>query len=296
MMFRTFTTGDGNIMIGHHQFPDFGSTLSIMQSFALGHNFPTQYPHFTGERIRYHFLFYFQAGNLEFLGLNPALANNILSIFSLTSLLILIMTLGSVLFRSRIAGRIGAALFFFHGSLAFIPFLWSMTSFADLMDKLSKMTLYLKSGFPYRGEEWGVWSQNVFLNQRHLASAIAIFVLVLIYLVMLFREHREFAVEPAEANVGDAEENEDGAVEPDDGEVPVDGVEKRPRIPSPKRLMKRSSRRMKEMSTMMSKMTTLKRTTRISRTTKKTTRIMTSTPKNRNLGPARNFAAERKMT
>src|SRR5436190_12695803 len=63
MMFHTFTMGDGKIMIGHHQFPDFGSTLSIMQSFADGHNFPTQYTHFTGERIRYHFLFYFQAGN-----------------------------------------------------------------------------------------------------------------------------------------------------------------------------------------------------------------------------------------
>ena len=112
MMFHTFTMGDGKIMIGHHQFPDFGSTLSIMQSFADGHNFPTQYTHFTGERIRYHFLFYFQAGNLEYLGFSPAVANNILSIFSLTSMLILVMTLGVVLFRSRIAGRIGAALFF----------------------------------------------------------------------------------------------------------------------------------------------------------------------------------------
>jgi hypothetical protein len=118
------------------------------------------------------------------------------------------MTLGSVLFRSRIAGRIGAILFFFHGSLAFIPFLWSVTSFADLMDKLNKMTLYLKSGFPYRGEEWGVWSQNVFLNQRHLASAIAIFVLVLIYLVMLFREHRELAPEPAAVDADAAQDIE----------------------------------------------------------------------------------------
>src|SRR4051812_6901651 len=158
MMFRTFTMGDGNIMIGHHQFPDFGSTLSIMQSFALGHNFPTQYPHFTGERIRYHFLFYFQAGNLEYLGFNPAVANNILSIFSLSAMLTLVMTLGTVLFRSRVAGRIGAILFFFHGSLAFIPFILSQGSLAALWDKMNTMTLYLKSGFPYRGEDWGVWS------------------------------------------------------------------------------------------------------------------------------------------
>ena len=225
MMFRTFTTGDGNILIGHHQFPDFGSTLSIMQSFALGHNFPTQYPHFTGERIRYHFLFYFQAGNLEYLGLNPAMANNILSIFSLTSLLIVVMTLGTVLFRSRIAGRIGAILFFFHGSLAFIPFMLSQASFADLISKINTMTLYLKSGFPYRGEDWGVWSQNVFLNQRHLSSSIAIFVLVLIYLVILFRENRELAPETGPVGTEDGLDPGEGDIGEEEGDDEASDVE-----------------------------------------------------------------------
>ncbi len=196
MMFRTFTIEDGNIAFGHHQYPDFGSTVSIMQSFAYGNNFPTEYPHFSGDRIRYHFLFYFQAGNLEYLGLNPAAANNVLSVFSLTSLLMLVMTMGTLLFRSRVAGRIGAALFFFHGSLAFIPFFIANPSTAAVMDKLSKMTMYLNSGFPYRGEDWGVWSQNVFLNQRHFTSSIAIFLLVLIFLYIRNREKAEALVAP----------------------------------------------------------------------------------------------------
>ena len=196
MMFRTFTIEDGLIAFGHHQYPDFGSTVSIMQSFAYGNNFPTEYPHFSGDRIRYHFLFYFQAGNLEYLGLNPAAANNVLSVFSLTSLLILVMTMGSLLFRSRVAGRIGAALFFFHGSLAFIPFLMANPSTAAITDKLSKMTMYLNSGFPYRGEDWGVWSQNVFLNQRHFTSSIAIFLLVLIFLYIRNREKAEAVIAP----------------------------------------------------------------------------------------------------
>ena len=220
MMFHTFTMSDGKIMIGHHQFPDFGSTLSIMQSFAEGHNFPTQYTHFTGERIRYHFLFYFQAGNLEFLGFSPAVANNVLSIFSLTSLLILVMTLGSVLFNSRIVGRIGAALFFFHGSLAFIPFLQSQPNFAALLEKLSTMKDFLQSGFPYRGEAWGVWSQNVYLNQRHLASAIAIFLLILIYVVIRLREKFETEPEPEESTEQEADlvvdEDEDSEEDNDD--------------------------------------------------------------------------------
>ncbi len=223
MMFHTFTMGDGKIMIGHHQFPDFGSTLSIMQSFAEGHNFPTQYTHFTGERIRYHFLFYFQAGNLEYLGLSPAVANNILSIFSLTSLLILAMTLGSVLFRSRVAGRIGAALFFFDGSLAFIPFVLSQPSFPALLTELNTMTAFLKSGFPYRGEAWGVWSQNVFLNQRHLASAIAIFLLILVYIVIRLREKFETetvadSAVPETDSDADADEDSEGEEDEDEDE------------------------------------------------------------------------------
>ncbi len=213
MMFKTFTFSDGTLLIGHHQNADFGSTLSIMQSFALGHNFPTEYTHFTGERIRYHFLFYFQAGNLEYLGLNPVIANNLLSIFSFTSLLVLVMTLGGVLFRSRVAGRIGAALFFTHGSLAYIPFLLSLPSFSALIDQLNSMTKFLTglrdaSGNPYRGEDWGVWSLNVYLNQRHLASAIAIFLLILIYVVIRLREKIELEPEPVQHLSAEESESE----------------------------------------------------------------------------------------
>ncbi|MBK8464802.1 MAG: 6-bladed beta-propeller [Chloracidobacterium sp.] len=200
MMFQTLTISDGTLLIGHHQNADFGSTLSIMQSFAEGHNFPTQYPHFTGERIRYHFLFYFLAADLQYLGFNPTVANNLLSIFSVTAMLILVMTLGGVLFRSRTAGRIGAALFFTHGSLAYVSFLSSQPSFSGLINALNSMTKFLPglrdpSGVPYRGEDWGVWTLNVYLNQRHLSSAIAIFLLILIYVVIRLREKNELEPE-----------------------------------------------------------------------------------------------------
>lgn len=200
MMFATFSYADGTVRIANHQWSDFGSTVSLMQSFAEGGNFPTEYPHFTGDRIRYHFLYYFQAGNLEFLGLNPVLSNNLLSILSLVSMLVLVMTLGRVLFNSRTAGRIGALFFFFHGSLAFIPFLISTGSFTNLILKLSEMRDFLSSGFPYRGEDWGVWSQVVFLNQRHLASSIGILLIALVYLAMRYRKQE--GLEP----IGEVEE------------------------------------------------------------------------------------------
>ncbi|CAN5246723.1 hypothetical protein BH20ACI2_BH20ACI2_20190 [soil metagenome] len=188
MMFGTFSMSGGNLLIGNHQWSDFGSNVSIMQSFAVGHNFPTEYPHFSGDRIRYHFLFYFLAGNFEYLGLNPAAANNVLSIFTLLSMLILVMTLGSVLFASRVVGRIGAALFFFHGSLAYIPFLAGKTSISDAIGKIWELKPFLSSGLPYRGEDWGVWSQVVYLNQRHLASSIGLLLIVIIFLIKRYQQ------------------------------------------------------------------------------------------------------------
>src|SRR5262245_24929104 len=112
LMFATLSSTGGNLQIAHNQFSDFGPNTAIMHSFAVGHNFPTQYPHFPGDLIRYHFLYYFASGNLEFLGLDPSWSLNLLSILSLVSLLILVMVLGEVLFDSRPIGRIGSALFF----------------------------------------------------------------------------------------------------------------------------------------------------------------------------------------
>ncbi|MEJ7699208.1 MAG: hypothetical protein WKF71_06120 [Pyrinomonadaceae bacterium] len=217
-MFSTFNMSGGKVQIANHQWSDFGSTVSIMQSFAVGHNFPTEYPHFSGDRIRYHFLFYFQAGNLEYLGLNPALSNNILSILSLVSMLILVMTLGVVLFRSRAVGRIGAALFFFHGSLSFIPFLISQGSIGNALNAALTARDFLPSVFPYRGELWGVWSQVVFINQRHLATSVGLLLLVLIFLITRYRTALlldEASHAPENNQMHDESEANDGA-EPED--------------------------------------------------------------------------------
>src|SRR5258708_4082529 len=113
MMFASFNAKEGKLLIANPEYSDFGPNTALMQSFAVGHNFPTEYPHFSGDRIRYHFLFYFQAGNLEFLGLNPAWSLNLLSISTIVAMLMLVMALGEVLFDSRAVGRLGSVLFFF---------------------------------------------------------------------------------------------------------------------------------------------------------------------------------------
>jgi len=187
MMFASLNSSAGNLQIANNEYSDFGPNTAIMQSFAVGHNFPTEYPHFSGDRIRYHFLFYFQAGNLEFLGLDPAWSLNLLSIVSLVAMLALVMVLGDVLFNSRAVGRVGSALFFFFGSLSYVPFVYKQGSVHAAIQAILHRREFLPTIFPYRGELWGTWSQVTFLNQRHLASAIGMLLLVLIFLVLRYR-------------------------------------------------------------------------------------------------------------
>jgi DNA-binding beta-propeller fold protein YncE len=187
MMFASFNSSGGKLKISNPEYSDFGPNTALMQSFAVGHNFPTEYPHFSGDRIRYHFLFYFQAGNLEFLGLDPAWSLNLMSITTLVAMLITVMTLGEMLFNSRTVGRLGSLLFFFFGSLSYVPFLHKQVSIRAAIEAVKHRGEFLPSIFPYRGETWGTWSQVTYLNQRHFASAIGIFMLVLVFLVIRYR-------------------------------------------------------------------------------------------------------------
>ena len=187
MMFASFNTKAGKLQIANPEYSDFGPNTALIQSFAVGHNFPTEYPHFSGDRIRYHFLFYFQAGNLEFLGLDVAWSLNLLSIATLVAMLVIVMTLGEVLFNSRAVGRLGSLLFFFFGSLSYVPFLRKQTSLHDAIQAVTHVREYLPTIFPYRGDAWGTWSQVTYLNQRHFATAIGLFLLVLVFLVIRYR-------------------------------------------------------------------------------------------------------------
>jgi hypothetical protein len=72
--------------------------------------------------------------------------------------------LGERLFRNAAVGRIGAGLFFFHGALSFIPYLAGLGSIDRIINEVPNLNAFLSSGFPYRGEEWGIWTQIVFLK------------------------------------------------------------------------------------------------------------------------------------
>src|SRR5947208_12335441 len=187
LMFGTLWLAKGNVCMAFVVWNDFGPNLSLVQSFAMGHNFPTEYPHFIGHPIHYHFLFWFQAVNLEFLGLNVPWAVNLLSLLYLVAMLLLLMTLGEVLFNSRAVGRIGTALFFFPTTLSYVPFLRSQASFSRAVEAVKHLKHWLSSGYPYRGEDWGIWSLGIYYVQRHLIVGTGILLVVLVFLLLHYR-------------------------------------------------------------------------------------------------------------
>ncbi|MEO7660211.1 MAG: hypothetical protein ABIV48_11405, partial [Pyrinomonadaceae bacterium] len=193
LFFATLDYSNGSFEFAVKSWSDFGANLSLSQSFALGHNYPTEHPFFPGEAIRYHFLFWFQAANLSYLGLNLVWGVNLLSLISLASLLVLIITFAELLFNSRAVGRIAAALFFFaSSSLAFIPFLLSQSSVAAAINSVLNLKDFVRSGYPFRGDDWGGLTVAVFSNQRHLISSAGILLIVIIYLIGFYRRKGSF--------------------------------------------------------------------------------------------------------
>jgi len=199
LMFATLNFKEGKFWIGFKGWTDFGANISLVQSFVLGHNFPTTHPFFPGEPIRYHFLFWFQGANLEFLGFNPVWSINLLSILSLMALLILIMTFAEVLFNSRVVGRLAALLFLFSSSLYYLPFLQSQGSISELATSILHRKEFLPSGYPGRGEDWGVLTISVFGYQRHLISGIAVLFVVLIFLADRYQQKIRETLSPRPA-------------------------------------------------------------------------------------------------
>ena len=180
-----YVNKQGRLYLSGMEASDFAPQSAIAQSFAFGNNFPTQNPYFAGQPIDSSFLFYFQAGNLEFLGLNLAWSVNVLSVLGLASVLALVMTLGELLFTSRVVGRVGAALFFFTGSLAFIPFLRSHPSINEGLAAIVHLNKFLPSGYSYGAD---ACMPIAFVTHWHLPIAIGVFLLVLIFLVDQYRQ------------------------------------------------------------------------------------------------------------
>lgn len=176
LMFLTFKVVDGSIYVGYSVFSDFAPHLGMIRSFSVSNNFPTQYAHFAGEDIRYHFMFQFMVGNLEYLGLRLDFAFNLPSMFGMTAVYMLLFVLTVRLTKSRLCGYLTAFLFTFRSSFTVFRYMAEQSK-GNVLEALLTNTEFL--GYT-QNENWGLWNLNVYCNQRHLAFALAFLLLAVL--------------------------------------------------------------------------------------------------------------------
>ena len=169
MMFYVFHMKDGILYSGFSVYGDYAPHTAMMRSFSRGNNFPTQYPHYGGQDVKYHFMFQFLVGNLEYLGLRLDLGYNLVSILSLAGFLMVLYGISYRMFKSFWAGVAAIVFFFFRSGTAFWHYLWEHLQAGDLVRTLEENTAFI--GYT-TNENWGLWNFNVYLNQRHLAFGL----------------------------------------------------------------------------------------------------------------------------
>ena len=179
LTFRYVLHADGDhLYMGYTVFSDYAPNLALIRSFSWFENFPTQYPFFAGEDIKYHFMFMFLGGNLERMGLPIEVAYNLPSILGLFGFLIMLTQ-----FALRITGRFAAAvitpfLFVFRSGLALFYFIGEHMREGDLIETFRENSVFI--GYT-PNENWGLWNYNVYLNQRHLGFGLLIVMAVIWY-------------------------------------------------------------------------------------------------------------------
>ncbi|MGN0506729.1 MAG: hypothetical protein ACI4FZ_09215 [Lachnospiraceae bacterium] len=176
LMFVTFRVSDGFLKVGYSVFSDFAAHLGMIRSFSVSNNFPTQYAHYAGEDVRYHFMFQFMVGNLEYLGMRIDYAFNLPSIFSMVSVYLLLFVLAVRLTKSKLCGALTALLFTFRSSFTVFRYMAEQPK-GTVWEALKNNTEFL--GYT-QNENWGLWNLNVYCNQRHLAFALGILLLAIL--------------------------------------------------------------------------------------------------------------------
>jgi len=189
LIFYSFFVFNGYLNSGATVFSDFAPHTAIIRSFSKGMNFPTQYPHFANDGIQYHFLFFYLCGNLEYLGLRIDFAMNIPSILGILSFTTLLGCLGVLLTKRRWVFFLAPFMLFFRSSYAIFSYLRELTAkngatlgsvFMDILktNKFIGQTTH---------DDWGLWSLNVYANQRHFLWGFSILLLVLFLFIPSIR-------------------------------------------------------------------------------------------------------------
>lgn len=178
-MHYVFFMDEKTLRSGFSIFSDFSPHTAMIRSFSYHDNFPTQYPHYGGVDVKYHFMFQFYSGILEYLGMRIDFAFNWLSAASLWGFLVLLYYFAKQLTGYTTAGVITVIMFFCRSSFAGIEKLGKTIMSGDWGGFFNN-TAFI--GYTNH-EDWGLWNYNVFLNQRHLGFGLLIAAIVIMCFV-----------------------------------------------------------------------------------------------------------------
>lgn len=182
LMWTTFYARDGRLNIGVSVFSDFSPHIGMIRSFSYGNNFPTSYSHYAGEDIKYHFMFQFLAGNLEFLGLRIDYAFNLPSMLSFISTFMLLYVLAVKITGRMLTGGLALWFFAFRSGKALFEYISEIPKGVSIWETLAINTDFIGKT---THEDWGLWNLNVYCNQRHFAFGLS----VMFFLIIMFLPH-----------------------------------------------------------------------------------------------------------
>ena len=188
LMFYTYRINVTTLQSGYSTFSDLSPHTAMVSSFGKGFNFPTQYMHFSGDGIKYHFFFYFFAGMLEYLGLPIDYAINLPSIIAMVCALVLLGLLAVLISSRRIAFAIAPVLVFFRSSLNAFVHLKELMAQGNTLQQAVKAVLAFDQWYKVTDyDDWGIWAINVYPNQRHLMLGVAVIIIMVIIFLPFVR-------------------------------------------------------------------------------------------------------------
>jgi len=192
MMLKTFH-GDaiGQLFVGSNNIFDFSHALGIIRSFSFGSNIPFVSPFQAGLPYFYHFFFNFYVSLWEYFGVPIIWAMNMPSAFAFTSLLVVIYFLPQLLFKqSVLIGWIAVVLTLTNSTLTWWQILIQKGLSIQMIRSLWALPTYPFAG-PFDGATISIFmTLNNYINQRHLAFAIACSILFLLLIVKQIEQNK----------------------------------------------------------------------------------------------------------
>ena len=198
------------VVVSANTWGDTALHVSLARSFSQGDNYPTEYPFFANEPIRYHFGFDFFAGALEKGGFNVPMAFNLPGALGFAAMMMLLFALARLLFAGYGGGTkdpgslrnfgvwtglVAVVLLLTNSSFAFVRYFEQFDSVGEALKPahwFEEHSTYLAVG-PYDvGQGVDIITifntPNVYLTQTHLIIAMALVLFVAFGLVQPLRE------------------------------------------------------------------------------------------------------------